>query len=55
MSDYFRSSTNRVTDKRAGEVLTNQIHNEFNGVFFSEIGCLEGIVTLQIKEGSQLY
>ena len=50
----FFSSTNRVTDKRASEVLTNKIHNEFSDVF-SGIGCIEGSFTLQGKEISQQY
>ena len=43
-----------MADKRASEVLTNKIHNEFSDVF-SVIGCFEGTFTLQTKEGHQLY
>ena len=39
ISDDFRSSLNKVADKRASEVLTNKIHNEFSDVL-SGIGCL---------------
>ena len=33
MSDYLRSITTRVADKRAGDALTNKIRNEFSAVF----------------------
>ena len=52
MLNYFRSSINRAADKRAGQVLTNKIHNEFSDVFsFSGIGCFEGTINLQVKDG----
>ena len=34
IADYFRSSVNRAEDKRASEVLTNKIHNEFSNSAF---------------------
>ena len=33
MPDYFRASTNRTACKKASEILTNEIHNEFSDVF----------------------
>ena len=54
MLDYFRSNGNRATDKRASQVLTNQIHSKF-GDFFSGVGCFEGTFSLHVKEGSQSY
>ena len=54
ISDYFRSSRNRVANKRTSDVLTNKIHKEFRD-FFSGIDCFEGTFTLQVKEGSWPY
>ena len=54
MSDYFRSTTNRATAKKAREEFTNKIQNEFND-FFSGIGYFEGTMTLKVKEGSEPY
>ena len=51
MSDYFRSSINRAANKRT----IQQIHNEFRDVFFSRIGCFEGMFISQVKDGSQPY
>ena len=33
MPGYFRSCINRTADKRANELLTNMINNEFSGYF----------------------
>ena len=51
MPDYFRSTANKAADKRANEVLTNNIHNEFSDVF-PGIDCFEGTFSLQVKGGS---
>ena len=51
LPDYFKSSTNKVADNRASEVLRNKIHNEFSDVL-PGIGCLEGTFTLHVKDGS---
>ena len=40
MPDYFRSSINRAADRRASNVLTQKIHNEFGDVF-QELGVLK--------------
>ena len=54
MPDYFYSSDNKEANKRVSETITYQICNEFNDLF-SGIGSLEGILSLQVKEGSHLY
>ena len=54
MLDYFNSSDNKETDKRANEVITTRIHNEFNELF-SSIGCFEGMFSLQVAECSFPY
>ena len=54
MSNYSRSSTNRVADKRASAVLANKIYNKFSDVL-SGTGCFEGTFILQVKEGSKPY
>ena len=41
----------RVADKRASEVLRNKMQ-DFSDVFHSGIGCFEGTLTLQVKEGN---
>ena len=41
MSDYFKSSTDRAADKRASEVFTNKIHNEFSDVFQEKVALKE--------------
>ena len=46
MSDYFRSSINEAANKRAGQVLMQNVHNGFSDVFFSGIGCFQGIFSL---------
>ena len=40
MPDYFRPSANKAADKRASEVLTNKIHNEFSNVGVGFSFCL---------------
>ena len=54
MPDYFRSSSNRAADKRAGHVLMQKIHNEFSDDF-SGIVCFEGTFSLEVKDGSKPY
>ena len=49
--DYFRSSTNIEEDKRVSRLLTMKIYNDFSDVF-TGIGCFEGTLKLQVKEGS---
>ena len=46
MPDYFRSIAIRTAVKRAGQVLTNKIHNESSDVSWG-IGCFEGMFSLQ--------
>ena len=48
MSDYF--SINRAADKRASQVLTQEIHNEFSN--FSGIEYFEGMFRLQVEKSS---
>ena len=53
MPDYFRSSINS-RKKRASEVLMNKIHIEFSHAFIG-MGFFKGVVSLQVKDGSQPY
>ena len=53
MAEYVRSSSNKATDKKASEILTNKIHNKFSDN--SSIGCFEDSFSLQVKDGSQAY
>ena len=41
MPDYFRFSINREADKRANQVLKQNIQNEFSDVVFQEFGVLK--------------
>ena len=43
-----------MEDKCAITVLTNKLHNELSDVI-SGIDCIEGIFTMQVKEGSWQY
>ena len=52
MRDYFRSSINIAVDNSKQGVNT-KIHNEFSD--FLGIGCFEGIMRLQVKDGSWPY
>ena len=54
MPEYFKSSANRVADKKESEGLSKKIYNEFSDVV-TVIGCFEETFTLQVKEGSQPY
>ena len=51
MPDYFRSSTNKVADKRTSMILTKKLYNEFNDIFLG-IDCFRGKFSLQIKDGA---
>ena len=51
LPDYFRSSTDRETDKKESWVSTQGINNTFSDVF-SSTGYFEGMFRLQVKEGS---
>ena len=48
--DYFRSSTNKETDKTVRRLLITKIHNEFSDIF-TGIRCFEGTFKLLLREG----
>ena len=54
MPDYFRCNTDREADKRASQLITQRIHNEYIDVL-TGIGCFDGTFRWQVKEGSQVY
>ena len=51
--DYFLMGPSRESDKKPNTKITDQMCNEFENVL-SGIGCFEGIITVQIKEGSNM-
>ena len=52
--DYFRSSTNKETDKRENRLLTMEIHSNFCDSFMG-VSCFEDTFKLQLREGSHPY
>ena len=49
--DYFGSSANKATDKRASKVLPKKIPNELSDVFLC-VGGFEGTFSLKVEDGS---
>ena len=51
-TSFFIAGPEKETKRKASARLTEFIHNVFKDVF-SGIGCFEGTVSLQVKEGSK--